>query len=68
MGCRCKEKKQIPPAPQPAKIILTENGTVPNPPEPVPPVPAPPPPLVLDPSELVNKLNQILTPQLEMIK
>lgn len=59
MGCRCKEKKQIPPAPEPAKIILTENGTVPNPPEPVKQSSSLP---VADPVDLVNKLNRILNP------
>jgi len=57
MGCNCKKKNQIAPAQAPVKIILTENH---NPP--VPPVP-PPPPTVLDPADLINKLNQILKPQ-----
>lgn len=62
MGCGCKKKHELPiPAQQPAKITLTE-GTGANPPMPVPPVPPVPPPPVLDPSELVNKLNQILAP------
>jgi hypothetical protein len=62
MGCGCKKKHEIPPAQQPAKITLTE-GTGAKPPEPAHPIPPPPPPAVLDPSELVNKLQQILTPQ-----
>jgi hypothetical protein len=59
MPCGCKKKNQIPPAQAPVKIILTENH---NPPIPVPPVPLPPPPTVVDPSDLVNKLKQILNP------
>jgi hypothetical protein len=46
----------IPPAQQPAKIILKENGTVPKPPE-----PAQTPSQDMD--KILEKLKEISTPQ-----
>ena len=64
MGCGCKKKKPIQPEQQPARITYVEDGQLkskPMPPEPV--QPPPPPPQVLDPSEIVNRLNRISVPQ-----
>jgi len=56
MSCGCKDKRRNEEAvrlqQQQSRIKMTENGTVPNPPE---PVPFPNPPM----SELINKLNEI---------
>lgn len=59
MGCGCKDRRRNEEAvklQQQARIKMTENGTVPNPPE---PVQFPNPPMLIDPSELINKLNEI---------
>ena len=58
MGCGCKKKKIIPATqPQTAKIIIVEGEVKAKPPE----VLKPPPESNVD--QIVNKLNDILTPQ-----
>lgn len=53
MSCGCKKKVQIAPAQQPAKIVLTENGDH-KPPEPIQPPKQ-------NATEIVKKLNEILS-------
>lgn len=57
MACGCKKKTPMTVQP-PNRIIVVENGEVKNPP--LPPSPAP---TTQDVNNIVNKLNDILTPQ-----
>ena len=62
MGCGCKGKKAVSPAQQPgqrsSKIIFVENGEIRT--STPPPSPAVP---LQDVEKIVDKLNEILTPQ-----
>ena len=55
--CGCKKKTIVSPAQQPARVIIVENGEVKSIPAPSPIVPP------QDVNKIVEKLNEILTPQ-----
>jgi hypothetical protein len=64
MSCGCKKKVTVPPAQQPARIIMVEHGEAKGTPPPIPPPPIPPPlPGPSDIDGIVSKLNEIIPPQ-----